>query len=178
MSNQFPNIAEMFETQRNVDKVIRKTQKIEEDTVDRKIIAFKVEFGEFLNEHKFFKYWKVDRTPNTYDYHSDPTAGLFEEFNPMLEEFVDGIAFLLAIALERRWDRFIHGLEIVNWETKTLSSLSIDIFHNPLSSAGNWLKCLLDLFQMAFLVGLSVQEIETAYHGKSAVNIRRQMEGY
>jgi dimeric dUTPase (all-alpha-NTP-PPase superfamily) len=168
----------MFQTQRKVDKLIRETQKIEEDTVDLKIIAFKVEFGEFLNEHKFFKFWKVNKTPNTYDYDSDPTAGLFREWNPMLEEFVDGIAFMLAIALERKWDRFIHALEVVDFEDKTLSALSIDIFHNPLSSAGKWLDCLLDMLQFAFSVGLTVEEIESAYYAKSDINLKRQREGY
>ena len=165
----------MFDTQRKVDKLIRETQKIEEDTVDRKIIAFKVEFGEFLNEHKFFKFWKVDRTPNTviYDVLTDEIV-----HRPMLEEFVDGIAFMLAIALERKWDRFIHALETVQWEDKTLTALSIDIFHNPLSSAGNWLQCLLDMLQFAFLVGLSVQDIERAYYEKSGINVSRQKEGY
>jgi dimeric dUTPase (all-alpha-NTP-PPase superfamily) len=161
--SQFPNIAKMFDTQRKVDKLIRETQKIEEDTVDRKIIAFKVEFGEFLNEHKGFKYWKKDTEINRV---------------LLLDEFADCIAFMLALAIEKKWDRFIHALEVVNLEDKTLSALSIDIFHNPLSSAGNWFKCLLDLIQMAFLVGLSVPDIEFAYELKSQVNLNRQMEGY
>jgi dimeric dUTPase (all-alpha-NTP-PPase superfamily) len=169
----------MFQTQREVDKLIRETQKIEEDTVDRKIIAFKVEFGEFLNEHKFFKFWKVDKSPNRFKWDRDKeNKRFYVESDPMLEEFVDGIAFMLAIALERKWDKFLHGLEVVNLEDKTLSALSIDIFHNPLSSAGNWLQCLLDMLQFAFLVGLTVEEIESAYELKSQVNLIRQLEGY
>jgi dimeric dUTPase (all-alpha-NTP-PPase superfamily) len=161
--NQFPNIEKMFQTQREVDKLIRETQKIEEDTVDRKIIAFKVEFGEFLNEHKGFKYWKKQKEVNKV---------------LLLDEFADCIAFMLALAIEKKWDRFIHALEVVDLEDKTLSALSIDIFHNPLSSAGNWFKCLLDLLQMAFLVGLTVSDIEFAYEIKSMTNLERQRSGY
>lgn len=168
----------MFETQRKVDKLIRETQKIEEDTVDRKIIAFKVEFGEFLNEHKFFKFWKVNPLPHTTESYWDEEEERICFKNPMLEEFVDGIAFMLALALEKKWDRFLHALEIVTWEDKTLESLSIDIFHNPLSSCGHWLQCLLDLLQFAFLVGLSVQDIEDAYYAKSEINLNRQRSGY
>ena len=141
--------------------------------MDCKIIAFKVEFGEFLSEHKFFKFWSKRNKPNRFILDKD-----FNERNPLLEEFVDGIAFMLAIALESRWDLFIHGLEVVDYEVKTLSALSIDIFHNPLSSAGKWLDCLLDMLQFAFLVGLSVQEIEQAYYDKSNINLKRQVEGY
>jgi dimeric dUTPase (all-alpha-NTP-PPase superfamily) len=166
--------------QREVDELIRKTQGIdpEESTVDRKIIAFKVEFGEFLNEHKFFKYWKVGKTPHTSAPYWDEKLNQISYKNPMLEEFVDGIAFLLALGIERKWDRFIRALEVVGLESKTLSTLSIDIFHNPLSSCGHWMQCMLDMLQFASLVGLSIQDIEDGYQDKYEINIRRQKEGY
>lgn len=166
---QFPNIAKMFDMQRELDQFIIDTQKLEGDYVDLKVIAFKVEFGEFLNEHKFFKFWKVDKTPNW--------GELFGP-NPVLEEFVDGIHFLLSLALEKKWDRFLHALEVVSLEDKTLSALSIDIFHNPLSSCGHWFQCLLDMLQFASLVGLSIQDIEDGYQAKYEINIKRQKEGY
>lgn len=159
------HLKNMFKIQNTVDQKIRATQKIADDvnTTDLKIIAFKVEFGEFLNEHKFFKYWKVDRTPR---------------FGLLIEEFADCVAFMLALALERKWNKFIHALDVVDVETKTMAARSIDIFNNPLDSAGKWLLCMVDLLELAKMMGISEEEIETAYLKKSEINIGRQEEGY
>lgn len=159
------DLKELFAVQKEVDKKIRDTQGIADDvnTTDLKIIAFKVEFGEFLNENKFFKYWKVKREP---------------EIIFLKEEFADCVAFMLALALERKWDKFIHALDVLDAESKTMAARSIDIFHNPLDSAGKWLLCMSDLLQLAEEMGISEEDINNEYRYKSKVNLSRQEEGY
>lgn len=181
------HLKNMFKIQNTVDQKIRATQKIADDvnTTDLKIIAFKVEFGEFLNEHKFFKFWKVERIPNRYeplitekttDENTLITHYYFKD--PLLEEFADCVAFMLALALERKWDKFIHALDVVDIETKTMAARSIDIFNNPLDSAGKWLLCMVDLLELAKAMGITEEQIEEEYLKKSQINIGRQEEGY
>lgn len=162
MMVKLPNLSVLLQFQKRLDDHIVKEKKIVFNTSDLKVLAFKVEFGEFLNEHQFFKFWKENRLPK----------------EGLLEEFVDGVHFLLSLANERKWSKFIHAADAAEWEDRTLVTLALDIYNNPLASAGDWLECVCDYFQMAHLMGFTIDEIEKAYLKKNKVNLDRQNNGY
>jgi dimeric dUTPase (all-alpha-NTP-PPase superfamily) len=169
----------MAELQDKLDKHILENHKIEGDITGLLVIAFKVEFGEFLNEHKFFKFWKVNPVPRT---KALLIPAMMEEdkvyYNPLLEEFVDGVHFLLSIGLKRGYLKFIHGFDVVERKSDSLEFLSIEIFNNPINSAGKWMEVFSDYIHLGYLMGISASDIEEAYLKKNQVNHERQNSGY
>jgi dimeric dUTPase (all-alpha-NTP-PPase superfamily) len=170
-----PDLKKLALIQDELDQAILKRHNIQEDVSNRLVIAFKVEFGEFLNEHKFFKFWKVDRTPNT---KAVRTPAMMEEYNPLLEEFVDGIHFLLSIGNQRKYLKYTHAFEAIDRDTDSLEYLAMEIFNNPINSAGRWLQVVSDYLYFGHLVGITPLDIEQAYLIKNVENHRRQQNGY
>jgi dimeric dUTPase (all-alpha-NTP-PPase superfamily) len=157
------HIPELLALQNLLDDKIRQEKGITGDTSQKKVIAFKVEFGELLNEHMGFKFWKTPRT----------------DFWRMLEEYVDGIHFILSIGLERKYSRFIHALfEMPKDVPSSIHDLSEDIFNNPINSAGKWLKLLEDYMMLGYKLGFTDKQVRDAYIEKNKVNHVRQATGY
>lgn len=196
------DLKKLFALQEKLDKRILEEKKITEDVSDLTVVAFKVEFAEFLNEHKFFKFWKVDRTPrkevkchackgsggfSSFDSEGDPVndiclycGGIGIQGYPLLEEFVDGIHFLLSLGIKRKYHKFIHALESFEEDeiTGSMSDLAQEVFNNRLDSAGKWLQCLVDYMNFGVLAGITPKDIEEAYVAKNKENHRRQSAGY
>jgi dimeric dUTPase (all-alpha-NTP-PPase superfamily) len=162
----FPDLETLAGYQQKLDERIIKKFNITEDVSNRLVIAFKVEFGEFLNEHKFFKFWKEDRTPNT--------GGT----NPLLEEYVDGIHFLLSIGIKRNYLKYMHAFHAIECDTESLEALAMLIFNNPINSAGKWLECFNHYLYFGHCVGISAEDIMQAYILKNKINHDRQDQGY
>lgn len=75
--------AYLLENQKKLDHHILKKFKLDdEQTLDKRILAFLIELAEFINEQRDFKYWSVK------------TAS---EQDILLEEYIDGIHFLISI---------------------------------------------------------------------------------
>lgn len=161
--------------QEKLDKHVREKHGIDYDTSNLKIIAFKTEFGEFLNEHRFFKFWSKDQEPRTKELRYGKRHFYY---NPLLEEYVDGIHFLLSIGIERKYIKWAHALEAVDYDNRNLESLALDVFNNPLNSAGKWVQCVSDYLQMGYLVGYGPDDIVVAYLEKNKINHARQDSGY
>lgn len=186
--------------QEKLDKRYREIHEINYDTSNLKIIAFKTEFGEFLNENRFFKYWSKDKEPrievdtSCRNCGGTGASGLWHgeligeciqcdgkgEYTiyPQLEEYVDGIHFLLSIGIERKYIKWAHALEAVDYDNRSLESLALDIYNNPINSAGKWVQCVSDYLQMGYLVGIGPDDIERAYMEKNKINHKRQDSGY
>lgn len=175
----FPDLKMLAEFQDKLDKRVEKLHGITEDMTNERIIAFKVEFGEFLNEHKFFKFWKKEAAPNVRAARG-PYMDLDDAdfYNPLLEEYVDGIHFLLSIGNKRKYTKFIHTFHAIEHDTEDLTHLSLQIFNNPINSAGRWLQCFNDYLYLGHLVGIGAEEIEQAYLLKNKINHDRQTQGY
>jgi dimeric dUTPase (all-alpha-NTP-PPase superfamily) len=189
------HIPELLALQNLLDDKIRQEKGITGDTSQKKVIAFKVEFGEFLNEHKGFKFWKKNPQPRTEvliecescggsgrdysGYCGSCHGGYVGSRNPMLEEYVDGIHFILSIGLERKYSKFIHALfEMPKDVPSSIHDLSEDIFNNPINSAGKWLKLLEDYLMMGYKLGFTDKQVRDAYVEKNKVNHVRQATGY
>jgi dimeric dUTPase (all-alpha-NTP-PPase superfamily) len=157
------HIPELLALQNLLDEKIRKEKGIVGDTTQKKIIAFKVEFGEFLNELQSFKFWKTDTTPK----------------EGTLEEYVDGLHFILSIGLERKYSKFVQVALIMEQELPdSVLDVAEDIFNNRIASAGQWLQLLEHYLILGYKIGLTDKQIYEAYVNKNKVNHVRQVTGY
>lgn len=174
-----PDLKKLAVLQEELDKSVREKHGIDYDTSNLKIVAFKVEFGEFLNEHKFFKYWKINHNPNV---KAVLVPAMFEEdrvyYNPLLEEFADGTHFLLSIGIERKYLKYIHAFDVIDRKSDSLEYLAMEIFSNPINSAGKWLEVFSDYIYFGWLVGITPSDIEEEYLKKNAINHKRQENQY
>lgn len=161
------NIGKLFQMQRQLDDRIKEEHNlIEKNLMDEKILAFQVELGELANETRCFKYWSLK-----------PAS----EKEVILEEYVDGVHFLLSIGLELQKSSLSARNNKI--ENQSLTKQFLVLFQLS-SQLGNSKK--IDLFEELFqqylhlgnLLNYTVGEIEAAYVGKNEVNHQRQNEGY
>lgn len=185
MTFKIPNLLHLSKMQAELDNTIVSTQGIDYDTSSLKIIAFKTEFGELLNEHKFFKFWKVEknRVPNTFETFKvenplNPGTYIYSSRNPLLGEYADGIFFLLSIGNECKYSKYMHAIDAMEDVGHDIEKLCHDIFNNPLYSAGKWLECFHNYLTLGHRIGFTSDQIEKAYHKKYFENLKRQAEGY
>src|SRR5699024_9188223 len=109
------NLNKLFPLQKQLDEHIVKEKGLEgQDLLDKKILALQVELGELANEFRGFKFWSENQEPNVLSYKCSecgftrkenidcPLADEHYEFymigfNPLLEEYVDCLHFILSI---------------------------------------------------------------------------------
>lgn len=84
------NTITLFKMQKALDSHIESQHGLQnEDLFERKVLALLVEIGELANETRCFKFWSVK-----------PSS----ERNVILEEFVDGVHFILSLGIECGYD--------------------------------------------------------------------------
>lgn len=194
---------EMALTQKKLNRYILKKQKIEgTNFYEQKKMALLVELGELANELKFFKYWKVDTTPNTdlkceacngsgLTYMGDgnvddctfcEATGRDESVNPTLVEYVDVLHFLLTITTDRYVDDkelryFLSEVEPMYYPD-LLSQFSA-LYYEVANGAWTRLDIIWRYFLgLGELLGFSLETIEDAYYAKNKVNFERQDNNY
>lgn len=103
--------------------------------------------------------------------------------NPLLEEYVDGLHFVLELGLEHGIDELINvlALEIINCSTITqqfsmLMRTDWDIYEE---GHGGYYHEGLELYiGLGEMLGFTWKQIEQAYYDKNQVNHERQSNGY
>lgn len=206
------NLSKLFEMQRKLDERIVREKGLEgQNLLDKKILALQVELGELANEWRGFKFWSNDQKPRkelwkdcnfcggrgfvspaNYPYgHQKITCiecrGKSQfKTNPLLEEYVDCLHFILSIAIELGytvddlyvWDDELIGktegifLELMYWVVLIKSKderKRKDAFRTV---------CYIFFNMAEQRLGFTWDEIEQAYREKNAENHRRQAEGY
>jgi dimeric dUTPase (all-alpha-NTP-PPase superfamily) len=194
------NLQKLFDTQ----KVLRDRIGYNgEDRFEKLILALLVEIGECANEWRGFKFWSKNQKARTsleidcpdcnrYDTHMCCTCqghGTIElgPENPLLEEYVDGLHFLLEIGLELKYT----NLSLASYETP-----SIEYQFNEVIAAcckvresveSDWQEeekqdefdnLCMGFIGLGRMLGFAWEEIETAYFEKNKVNHERQNTGY
>jgi dimeric dUTPase (all-alpha-NTP-PPase superfamily) len=162
-------IEKLFSMQNELNTRIVKEHNLENISLsDQRRLAFLVELGELANETRCFKYWS-----------KRPAS----EKEIILEEYVDGLHFVLSIGLKLD----VTEIELPNEVELTEKMDKIELNQLFLSlyqwGAKNFSKQEFYLFLNEFLglgvkLGFSFQEIEAAYLEKNAVNHERQDSGY
>ncbi|MGM8212615.1 dUTP diphosphatase [Virgibacillus sp. W0430] len=218
------NLSKLFEMQTELDaRILLEKQLVGQDLLDKKILALQVELGELANEWRGFKFWKVNKEPNEwipnendvckecngqpifYDDVNKPTKiiGQCENcdgcgvhfYNPLLEEYVDCLHFILSIGLElgiKSDDVCVEGdltgattTEAFNELFSYVSTLNTYLDVNLPASITNAdineaykdiFECFVGLGESD--LGFTWEQIEQAYMDKNKVNHARQNEGY
>lgn len=157
----------LFSLQRKLDERIEREHELEEkDLFSDKVLAFVTEVGELANETRCFKFWS--RKPPS-------------EREVILEEYVDGIHFLLSLGLECGFEEIP---PFPNEGTETPLQLQFLIvfkraseFHeNP--SKETYDHLFLEYLKLGEGIGFTEEEVKRAYYEKNEINHQRQTEGY
>ena len=93
------NFKSIIDQQILLDKAIKEAHKINQDYSNQMIIALYTEVGEFANEIQSFKYWKKSKNIDQ---------------NNLLEEFADGLHFLISFAIKTNCNYIIEPLVLSN----------------------------------------------------------------
>lgn len=160
------NLEKLFATQKKLDDRINEIHPAQEgeSRLTKKVLAFIVEVSELANEWRGFKFWSNNQEPT----------------NRILEEYVDGLHFLLSIGLEQ-------GKTSVKLFTRPTQVDVVDCFLDIYTSAVEMdMRCKYDDYDILFndylllgeMLGFTEDEIEQAYFRKNKVNHQRQEDGY
>lgn len=208
------NLTKLFETQRILDARImeKHTELVGQNNLDWKILALQVELGECANEWRGFKKWSNDQEPRVSvicnwckgngfidnfepfgEGHStnecDECDGTGKENrNPLLEEYVDCLHFILSIGLELNIN--VKGMEKFSVFDTYPNRTEIFIFSKLFKDISNMLgqendDVLADyyrsfqwLLELGCKLGFTWEQIEQAYYDKNEINHERQNTGY
>ncbi|MBG9541655.1 dUTP diphosphatase [Cytobacillus firmus] len=162
------NYQQLFQMQKGLDSHIESNHGLEEeDLFERKILALLVELGELANETRCFKFWSLKP--------SSPQE-------TVLEEFVDGIHFILSLGIECGFDGekdFAVALEkaaSVNGQFLSVYE-AIGKFRSS-RSLMDYKELIAAYLHLGEMLGFNSSHIEKAYIDKNEVNYKRQAEGY
>lgn len=160
-----------------------------EDKKEKMLLALLVEVAECANEWRGFKYWSTKQEPRLEGSRSAKDAlgaPVIEYYNPLLEEYVDGLHFVLDYGLEIYMNP--ERLDIRNYGpnesiTKAFLVLNEIIIGLRTQSNGTFLVMhyeflLSQYFLLGEMLGFSDDDIFYAYVEKNRINHKRQNEGY
>ncbi|PAD70864.1 hypothetical protein CHH83_01300 [Bacillus sp. 7586-K] len=200
------NIERLFEVQ----KVLRdRIAYNNPDKFNKLILALVVEIGECANEWREFKFWSKDQEPRTWQPNekdickscngspifivNGKIVGQCEDcdgcgvhfHNPLLEEYVDGLHFVLEIGLELNYT----NIEVWTVSEKSITNQFIECIgqtynlYFQMRVTGEVPKVIYENLVATFLglgemLGFSWEQIEQAYMDKNKVNHQRQDNGY
>lgn len=210
------NLQKLFEMQAKLDADITAHHPVQEgeNRLEKKVLALLVELGECANEWRGFKFWSNDQEPRTeevvgcdecralgyianYDELSDcmkcNNTGQLTK-NPLLEEYVDCLHFILSTGNELKIDKTeCEVVELFHWTTENyfiqLMHLVTELHHKitnfPIrnKSVNFSLEFIYNGVLRRFLglslrLGFTWEQIEQAYYDKNKVNFERQEQGY
>jgi len=163
------NLETLFSMQKDLNTRIVEEHKLEDKNLSKqRMLAFLVELGELANETRCFKYWS-----------KRPAS----EKEIILEEYVDGLHFVLSIGLDNDYID-IKMPEVVNLQDKMdkleLTDLFLSLYQwgsKPLSN-NEFQQFFEEFLGLGVKLGFSFEEVEAAYLKKNIVNHERQDSGY
>ena len=177
------NLDKLFQAQKELRERINYNG---EDRFDKLVLALGVELAECMNELRTWKFWSKDQKPRT---KAPVTAWGAPYINPLLEEYADGLHFVLEIGIELGINPKSHFLQFnriesidtpvkaYHWINRKISH----IFWNH-EYGFDWFADYIELFQsylrLGELLGFTWGEVETAYFAKNQINHSRQENGY
>lgn len=161
-------LEKLFLMQKGLDSFIEGKHQLEqEDLFSRKILALLVEIGELANETRCFKFWSLK-----------PSS----EKKVILEEFVDGIHFILSLGIECGFDKENIEIEVLDSSLSTTEQF-IHIYHKVCvfqksRNINDYTEIFQLYLQLATMLGMTYEEMEQAYIQKNEVNYKRQHNNY
>ncbi|GGJ61895.1 dUTP diphosphatase [Virgibacillus salexigens] len=206
IGGQTMNLNKLMPIQKRLDDHIKDEQNLHgQDLLDKKILSLQVELGELANEWRGFKFWKVDPKPRTKvicnqcsgdgkGFFSGKTwtgkkeicitcggTGKLNHKNPLLEEYVDCLHFILSIGLDKNFTHMI--FEPVKDQDKDITFQFNQLFKkigdfHMYQTTGNFIAIKSLFVGLGEMLGFTWEQIEQAYLDKNKVNHERQENGY
>lgn len=170
------NLQELFKIQAQLDERIKREHSLQcEDTLDKKILALRVEMSELANElPEAFKFWSNKK--NNYE--------------KALVEYIDCLHFILSIGIELNIQDVDVG-DHYNIERTTIASQLNNVFDNIVDikiCVESKLSDTLLRYQYAWLIKnfrilgdmleFTWKQVSDAYMDKNKINHERQEAGY
>lgn len=158
---------ELYEMQKILnDKIVTQHHLSKEKTKKDRIVAMLVELGELANEIRFFKFWSV-KGPS--------------EKAVILEEYVDGIHFLLSMGIDE--NKTYDVLSSISLPTQDFTLLFLQLYEEIAKLAHSFSEeAYLHTFGLYLALGeqleFSQQDILDAYREKNKENHNRQDHHY
>ncbi len=206
------NLQPLYETQKTLDQRIIKQHGLEgQDLLPQKILALQVELGECANEWRGFKFWSKNQEPRTKStcnscngrssgYFSGVTytgklekciecngTGRSDRVNPLLEEYVDCLHFILSIGLELEVNEELvfEGIpqhsDVLMFFAKInryVAKLWWEVRDADVCAGATWYHAVTNFIRLGELLGFTWNQIEQAYYSKNEINHTRQDTGY
>ncbi len=162
------NLERLFQMQKGLDSHIEEKHNLQnEDLFDRKVLALLVEIGELANETRSFKFWSIK-----------PSSAK----EVILEEFVDGVHFILSLGIECGYDtermNLNGGESSLTVTEQFLYVYDRIIIFQKSRSLDDYINLFVSYLGLASLLGFINEEIERAYFHKNEVNYQRQQNNY
>ncbi|GGJ84560.1 hypothetical protein GCM10007063_03850 [Lentibacillus kapialis] len=156
----------LYTMQKQLDAYIESQHDISErDLFKEKYLALLVELGELANETRCFKFWSIK-----------PRS----EQSVILEEFVDGIHFILSLGLEKGYryvSEMIKPAEVdETGQFNHVYDLCTTFYCEPTEK--NYHKLFENYLKLGQLMGFDEQGVKDAYLKKNDINYERQNHGY
>lgn len=156
----------LFKMQEQLDHYIEAHHDLSNhDLFQEKYLALLVELGELANETRCFKFWSTK--PRSED-------------SVVLEEYVDGVHFILSLGIKKGLRFDSNGITPVEKdETEQFNDVfeACVTFKNKPGST-QYHQLFTKFIQLGSKLGFSEQAIQEAYCKKNEINYKRQDEGY
>ena len=159
-------LKEMYQKQLELDEEIAKNHNISyENTKDKRILALLVELGELANATRCFKFWSFKPS---------------EEKARVLDEYADGLHFLLSIGLAYHYQ--VDSIEVED-DSEDLTDAILKSYHHINEfyadrSLVKYLKAFESYLKILTVLGCSWSEAYDAYFIKLKENHHRQDSNY
>lgn len=161
-------LQKLFTMQHELDQYIATEHGLQgEDLIEKKILALLVEVGELANETRCFKFWSKQAA---------------SERAKILEEYVDGVHFILSIGLELGYSDQDLSLDFTEKHEDVVQGfLTVYNQINALQqtkSVAQFEKLLGSFFALGQSLGFTLNDVHQAYIQKNEINYQRQQAGY
>jgi len=161
------NWEELYSMQQSLDKHIESNHQLKnQDLFQEKYLALLVELGELANETRCFKFWS-NKSRNNNDI--------------ILEEYVDGLHFILSLGLEKGYRYTSRNLSELTRAAETeqfniVFESCINFYKNV--SKETYEQLFMNFLLLGEVLGFSESDIQVAYYKKNEINFERQNKGY
>lgn len=164
------DLQQLFKMQSGLDSHIEQNHDLENRSLfNEKIVALLVELGELANETRCFKFWSLKGASK-------------EEI--ILEEFVDGIHFILSLGLELNFDEQLTVIKPENNNNHhNLTDQFLKIYQlvnqfNQEKTFSKYEQLFGEFLKLGEMLDFSSKQIYDAYIEKNEINFARQDQGY
>lgn len=160
------DLTDLYAKQKELDIEIAKNHSITySSTRNKRTLALLVELGEFANTTRTFKFWS--------------NKGM-EEKAIVLDEFADGLHFLLSLGLDQGY--VIDSIEVEDNDLNLTDNLLVTYelvskFYKS-QTLDNYVKMFMSYLRCLYKINMSWEEAKNAYYIKLKENHVRQETNY